>query len=81
MAMTNVDPAIQMVMENVQVVVASEGGSIEVEGVSNGKLTVRYTPGVNEECPECVPDHELVRMMMKTSLSVNAPYITELEIL
>ena len=43
-------------------------------------LTVRYTEGVNEECPECVPTHEMVRQMMTASLKTHAPHIRELEL-
>ncbi len=35
-----------MVMDNIQVVVASEGGSLEYEDLRDGRLTVKYTPGV-----------------------------------
>ena len=77
----NTDPGIQMVMDNIQVVVASEGGSLEFEDIRDGRLTVKYTPGVNEECPECVPDHTLVRQMFQTSISVYAPYVKDIEVL
>jgi hypothetical protein len=77
----NVDPGLQMVLKNVEIVVGSEGGSIELISLDEGKLTLKYNKGVNEECPECVPDHDLVKQMMKTSISTYAPHITEVELL
>ncbi len=80
MAISNIDPGLQTVLTNVNTVVASEGGTLEFVGLDDGKLTVKYTPGVNEECPECVPDYDLVRMMMQTSISIYAPQVTEIEV-
>ena len=40
-----------------------------------GKLTIRYEKGVNEECPECVPDHTMVQHLMVASLNVHAPHV------
>ncbi len=77
----NADPGVQMILQNVETVVASEGGSIEFIEIRDGRLVIKYTPGVNEECPECVPDHALVEQMMKTSVSVYAPHISSIEVL
>lgn len=67
-------------LDNIQVIAASEGGSIQFVDARGGKLTVEYTPGVNEECPECVPTHDLIGMMLKSSVSILAPYISEVEV-
>ena len=80
MTVSNVDPGLQSVIDNVNTVVASEGGSLELVELREGHLTVKYTPGVNEECPECVPDHALVRMMMQPSISAYAPHVTQIEV-
>ena len=77
---TNVDPGLQSVLDNVQVIAASEGGSIRFVESKGGKLTVEYTPGVNADCPECVPTHDLIEMMLKTSVNVLAPYISDVEV-
>ena len=77
---TNVDPGLQSVLDNVQVIAASEGGSIRFVDSRGGKLTVEYRPGVNEDCPECVPTHDLIEMMLNTSVNVLAPYISEVEV-
>ena len=77
---TNVDPGLQGVIDNIQVIAASEGGSIRFIDSRGGKLTIEYTPGVNEECPECVPTHDLIEMMVKSSAGILAPYISEVEV-
>jgi len=81
MATVNLDPGVQMVLKNVQIVVGSEGGSVEVVELRNGRLTIKYNKGVNEECPECVPDHDLVKQMMQTSIKTYAPYIREVDVI
>ena len=77
---TKVDPGLQSVIDNVQVIAASEGGSIRFVESKGSKLIVEYTPGVNEECPECVPTHDLIQMMLKSSVGILAPYISEVEV-
>lgn len=77
---TQVDPGLQSVLDNIQVIAASEGGSIQFIESRGGKLTIEYTPGVNEECPECVPTHDLIEMMVKSSAGILAPYISEVEV-
>lgn len=79
-AVATIDPAIQSVLDNIQIIAASEGGSVKFIEARGGKLTVEYTPGVNEDCPECVPDHALIGMMLKSSVGVLAPYISEVEV-
>ena len=77
---TQVDPGLQSVIDNIQVIAASEGGSIRFVESRGGKLTVDYTPGVNEECPECVPTYDMIEMMLKSSVGILAPYISEVEV-
>ena len=77
----HIDPGIKSVLDNVETVVATEGGgSVEFLELRDGRLLVRYNKGRNEECPECVPDHGLVQQMMESSLGVYAPYVKELEL-
>jgi hypothetical protein len=59
-----------------ETIVASEGGTLEFISLDDGELKVRYIKGINEECPECVPDHDMVSMMMQSSLSIYAPHVT-----
>ncbi len=76
----NADPGLQSALDNIQVIAASEGGSIRLLDSSGGKVTIEYTPGVNEECPECVPTHELIEMMLTSSLGILAPYVRDVEV-
>ena len=71
----NNDPGVQTVLENMETIVASEGGTLQFLSLDDGSLSVKYIKGVNEECPECVPDHAMVKMMMENSLSIYAPHI------
>ena len=80
MAPNTSDGKLDFVLEQIEVMVAAEGGSLEVLAADETSLQVRYVPGVNEECPECVPTHEQVTMFLNTSLSVHAPYISSVEV-
>jgi len=62
-------------------IVGSEGGTLELVDLSGDKLTVRYNEGTNEECTECVPNHEMVQQMLLASLKVHAPDVSEVELL
>ena len=81
MTQLSVDPQVQFVLDNIGTIVGSEGGSLELVDLSGGRLTVRYTEGRNDECPECVPSHDMVRQIMKMSLEIHAPHVTDLELL
>ena len=74
------NPKIDMVLQNIEIMVASEGGSLELVRLEPTSLEVKYTPGVNEECPECGPDHDMVKMMLESSLGIYAPQVSELEL-
>ena len=71
----NTDPSVQTVLDNMETIVASEGGTLEFISLDDGELKVKYIKGINEECPECVPDHDMVSMMMRNSLSLYAPHV------
>ena len=71
---------VQSVLENMETIVASEGGTLQFLSVDDGSLSVKYIKGVNEECPECVPDHAMVKMMMENSLSIYAPHIVTVDL-
>lgn len=78
--MQTTDPAIKTVMDNIGVMVATEGGSLELLDLSADSMKVKYIPGTNEECPECVPMTDAVYQFMRASLNVHAPRITTLEV-
>lgn len=77
MAQTTSDQGVDFVLEQIEKMVASEGGSLDVVSLGEGSLTIKYTPGVNEECPECVPTHEMVTQFLKASLGIHAPYVSD----
>ena len=76
----NSDLGVQTVLENMETIVASEGGTLQFLSLDDGSLSVKYIKGVNEECPECVPDHAMVKMMMENSLSIYAPHIVTVDL-
>ena len=81
MTIGGIDTGILNVIELMGTIVGSEGGSLELVDLSDDRLTVRYVEGANEECPECVPTHEMVHQMMTVSLKVHAPHISSLQLL
>lgn len=76
----NNDLGVQTVLENMETIVASEGGTLQFLSLDDGSLSVKYIKGVNEECPECVPDHAMVKMMMENSLSIYAPHVLTVDL-
>jgi len=74
------DSGVQTVLENMETIVASEGGSLEFISFEDAQLVVKYIKGVNEECPECVPDHTMVQMLMESSLTIYAPHVSSVEL-
>tara|TARA_B100001245_G_C22789895_1_gene381081 strand:- start:274 stop:573 length:300 start_codon:yes stop_codon:yes gene_type:complete len=81
LATSEIDQGVQKVIDLFGVIVGAEGGNLEVISLSAERLTVRYTEGHNEECPECVPSHEMVQQMMEESLKIHAPTVTDLDLL
>ncbi|MDC0034944.1 NifU family protein [Chloroflexi bacterium] len=75
------DPGVQTVLDNMETIVASEGGSLDIVSLEENQLTVKYNKGINEECPECVPDHAMVKMMIENSLGIYAPHVSLTELL
>ena len=74
------DTKLDFVLTQIETMVASEGGTIDVAAFDEGYLKVRYTPGVNEKCPECVPTREQVEHFLTASLKIHAPYIEAVEV-
>ncbi|MEX0761234.1 MAG: hypothetical protein WD333_02160 [Dehalococcoidia bacterium] len=74
------DSAVEFVLQQIETMVASEGGSLELLSVDESCLKIRYEPGVNEECPECVPTHDQVAQFLNASLKIHAPHIDAIEV-
>ncbi len=77
MVETTSDEKVNLVLQNIEMMVASEGGALELILLEPPALKVKYIPGVNEECPECVPTHDAVSQFLATALNVHAPYVTD----
>jgi hypothetical protein len=74
------DTSVDFVLEQIQTMVASEGGTLGTPSLDGGSLKVEYTPGINEECPECVPTLEMVTQFLTASLGIHAPHVTDIEV-
>ncbi|NQW20243.1 MAG: hypothetical protein HQ477_05900 [Chloroflexi bacterium] len=68
------------VLAQIQTIVASEGGTLGTAILIGNSLKVQYTPGVNEECPECVPSLDMVVQFLTASLGIHAPHVTDIEV-
>ena len=71
---------VDFVLQQIETMVASEGGSLELLSSTDDSLSVRYIPGVNEECPECVPSLEQVTQFLTASLQIHAPEVASVEV-
>ena len=74
------DAKLDFALEQIETMVAVEGGSLELLAVDETSLRIRYIQGVNEDCPECVPTREQVTMFLNASLKVHAPHISSIEV-
>ena len=75
------DPKLNFVLEQIETMVATEGGSLELLSADEASVKVCYTPGVNRECPECVPSHRQVAMFLRSAVKVHAPHISSVEVI
>ena len=70
----------RMVVEHFNRMVEPDGGVIELLVVEAATLKVRYSPGRNEECADCVLDAQDLRELMKEALALQDPSITEVDV-
>ena len=70
---------VSFVLENMETILRTDGGALEILGLDQGVLKLRYTPGVNEECPECVFSPEGLRELLIESLKLHAPDVADVE--
>ena len=80
MVQMTADDKVNLVLTNIEKMVASEGGCLNDVELAPPALRVGYTPGVNEECPECVPTHDAVTRFLSTSLKIHVPEITDVTV-
>ena len=81
MVQSTTDTSVDFVLEQIETMVASEGGTLDLISLDAGALKVKYTPGVNEECPECVPTLDMVNQFLTASLGIHAPHVTDIELI
>jgi Fe-S cluster biogenesis protein NfuA len=74
------DPLVELVVSEVGAPLAVDGGATVLLGVEEGIAHVRYRPGHNEGCPECIMSTEDMREYLREALSARAPYIQDVEI-
>ena len=80
MVATTSNDKVDFVLQQIETMVASEGGTLELVSSGQDSVAVKYVPGVNEECPECVPSLEQVTQFLTASLQIHAPEITSVDI-
>ena len=70
----------RQVVEQFNEIVKPEGGSVTLLSNEEGVLRVRYVPGVNEECAECVMEPKALGAMMKDMVVTLDPDISSVEV-
>jgi hypothetical protein len=81
MVQSTTDTSVDFVLEQIETMVASEGGSLGPPVLDGSSLKVEYTPGINEECPECVPTLDMVQQFLTASMGIHAPHVTDIEVI
>jgi Fe-S cluster biogenesis protein NfuA len=61
----------QAVVDNFQQMVGTDGGKITLLGVKDGVMSVRYAPGTNEACADCVLAPEDLKELMKEAVQMH----------
>ncbi len=74
-----VDPRIVEVIDAIGVGVRSDGGDLEVTGVTDGAIQLKYTvkPGA---CRECLLPPEQLSLLLRAALEDEVPEVRELQI-
>ena len=71
---------VETVLDLFRRMVSADGGALELVSVEGGTARIRYTPGHNEECPDCVHTAQDVLDMLRGSLEIHAPHIQDVEL-
>lgn len=72
--------AARQVVEQFDEIVKPEGGRVSLVSADAGVLRVRYVPGVNEACAECVMEPDALAAMMQDMVATLDPSIERVEI-
>ena len=76
-----IDEKVDMVINAMRTTTSDNVGVvIEPLYLDQGLLRIEYYEGTNEDCPECVMQPDSFRVMVKLMLKVQAPYVTDVEI-
>ena len=76
-----IDEKVDMVINAMRTTTSDNVGVvIEPLYLDQGLLRIEYYEGTNEDCPECVMQPDSFRDMVKLMLKVQAPYVTDVEI-
>ncbi len=78
--MAPMNPMIQAVVENVNTILAADGGSVAVKEQRGSTLVLSYKQGMSKDCPECVLSDESVLALIQESLALQAPFITDVQL-
>ena len=71
------DPLLESVLDDFRIILKVDGGALDLVSQDDGVVTLRYVPGHNEKCPECVLTPEQLRDLVKESLQTRVPYVEE----
>jgi hypothetical protein len=75
------DEKVSMVLNAMKIATSdNEGVVIEPLELDDGILTIRYSMGTNEECPECVMQPTAFRDMVIRMCKTQAPYVIDVEV-
>ena len=80
MVQSTSDSSVDFVLAQIETMVGSEGGTLALVSLDGSTLKLTYIPGINDECPECVPTHDMVNQFLTASLGIHAPYVTNVEL-
>ena len=76
-----IDEKVDMVINTMRNTTSDNVGVvIEPLDLDQGLLRIEYYEGTNEDCPECVMQPDSFREMVKMMCKVQAPYVTDVEI-
>jgi len=74
------DEKVEKVLALFRQIISTDGGKLELVSLEDDTARLRYTPGQNEECPECVLTPESLQAMVQESMQVHAPHIANVEL-
>jgi len=74
------DEKVEEVLDLFRRILRADGGVLELVDVEGSAARIRYLQGHNQECPECVLAPESLEAMIKESMQVHAPHISEVKL-